>query len=269
MTGRYEHTVPYRVRFDECTPRGVLRTSTLLRYAQDVAWVHSENLGFDHRWYAERGLTWLVRGVDLVVGRDGAMGETLAVTTRVVGTRRVWARRRADVAGEDGRAVATILTDWVLIDAAGVPVRLPPEFEGRFAGEVERFLPTRVALPRGPATVAGQPFPVRAWDLDALDHVNNARYLDFVDEALAGARPELVERRPVRYRMEYIRGAGPGLELRSLAWPDGPGLAYRLESGDGEELLRAVVGPPDELDEPGGPDTPNAPDANLRPARTG
>jgi hypothetical protein len=37
----------YRVRFDEAGPDGNLRTSGVLRYAQDVAWRHSEVLGFD------------------------------------------------------------------------------------------------------------------------------------------------------------------------------------------------------------------------------
>ncbi len=39
-------TVPYRVRFDEAGPDGFLRTSVLLRYAQDVAWHHSASRGF-------------------------------------------------------------------------------------------------------------------------------------------------------------------------------------------------------------------------------
>ncbi len=38
-------TIPYRVRFDECGPDGLARSSALLRYAQDVAWVHSEQHG--------------------------------------------------------------------------------------------------------------------------------------------------------------------------------------------------------------------------------
>ena len=54
-------SAPYRVRFDEAGPDGLLRTSVLLRYAQDVAWHHSTSRGFDRAWYAERGLAWLVR----------------------------------------------------------------------------------------------------------------------------------------------------------------------------------------------------------------
>ena len=51
----------YRVRFDESVPTGTIRTSGLLRYAQDVAWMHSDALGFDRDWYQARSLTWLVR----------------------------------------------------------------------------------------------------------------------------------------------------------------------------------------------------------------
>jgi len=37
---------PYRVRFDEAAPDGRIRTSVLLRYAQDLAWYHSAYRGF-------------------------------------------------------------------------------------------------------------------------------------------------------------------------------------------------------------------------------
>ena len=33
-----------------------------LRFAQDLAWIHSESAGFGREWYADRQLTWLVRG---------------------------------------------------------------------------------------------------------------------------------------------------------------------------------------------------------------
>ena len=55
------------MRFDEAAPDGRLRTSGLLRYAQDLAWIHSASLGFDRGWYGERGLTWLVRAANVAV----------------------------------------------------------------------------------------------------------------------------------------------------------------------------------------------------------
>ena len=61
-------SAPYRVRFDEGGPDGLIRTSVLLRYTQDLAGYHSSSRGFGRSWYAERGITWLVRAAE-VVGR--------------------------------------------------------------------------------------------------------------------------------------------------------------------------------------------------------
>ena len=106
LTGQDARPVPgvdngylagYRVRFDEAGPDGWMRTSSLLRYAQDVAWRHSEHLGFDRAWYLARGLGWVVRGVELELHAPVPMGQTLRVSTAVVGHRRIWARRLGDV----------------------------------------------------------------------------------------------------------------------------------------------------------------------------
>ena len=99
-------SAPYRVRFDEAGPDGRLRTSALLRYAQDLAWVHSATLGFERSWYGEQGLTWMVRAAELAVVAPILVGETLSGTTRVVGVRRVWSRRRSEFVDGEDRPVA-------------------------------------------------------------------------------------------------------------------------------------------------------------------
>src|SRR5262245_37286056 len=95
-------SAPYRVRFDEAAPDGLLRTSVVLRYAQDLAWFHSSQRGFTRAWYAERGLTWLARAAEVTMLRPVLVGDELVGTTRVVGWRRVWARRRTDFVDTDG-----------------------------------------------------------------------------------------------------------------------------------------------------------------------
>ncbi|HEY6053168.1 MAG TPA: acyl-CoA thioesterase, partial [Gaiellaceae bacterium] len=86
-------SAPYRVRFDEAAPDGWLRTSVVLRYAQDLAWHHSASRGFGRAWYGERGLSWLVRAAEIAVLAPVEVGAEIEGTTQVVGWRRVWARR--------------------------------------------------------------------------------------------------------------------------------------------------------------------------------
>ena len=179
-------TVAYRVRFDECGPDGVARTSTLLRYAQDVAWIHSERMGFDRDWYLERGLAWVVRAAELRIMCPIALGATLDITTAVTGFRRVWARRRTEARLADGTLALWMHTDWVMIGERGLPGRVPPEFPAAFTVPPGTFEPGRVPLAPTPPGVAVTRASVRPQDLDPMGHVNNAAYLDYLEEAMIG-----------------------------------------------------------------------------------
>lgn len=244
--GGAELTVPYRVRFDECGPDAIVRTSALLRYAQDAAWIHSESLGFDRAWYDRRGINWVVRAAELSVELPIPLGTTLAVTTRVIGFRKVWARRRTEIRLPDGRLAMWGHTDWVTIDGDGRPTRVPSEFSVYFAAPERTFVPGRVSLPAAPATACHQPGVVRPQDLDPMGHVNNAAYLDYLEEALL-TNPDsapVVAALPRRLRIEYLASAASGDELTGTVWrlPDdevGGGWAWRLEAGRSRELSRA------------------------------
>ena len=142
----------YQVRFDEADARARLRPSGYLRYAGDMAWRHSEAAGFGREWYAERSLGWLVRNVALHITAAVTYGDTLTVTTEVIGWRHVWARRQAVMrrggAADDpdaGEVVAVVHTDWVLLSRDGRPARMPAEIAAWFATE-QTFERNRVLL---------------------------------------------------------------------------------------------------------------------------
>jgi acyl-CoA thioesterase FadM len=198
----------YRVRFDEAGPDGTMRVSSLLRYAQDIAWRHSERTGFDRAWYAERGLGWVVRGVALDLGVAVPMGHTLRLSTAVIGHRRIWARRLCECRLATGELAARVTTDWVLLDARGRIVRIPEAFGLAFENpELEEDI-LRVPKPTGPAA-SGLRIAVRGRDLDPLDHVNNAVYLDWLWEARDAAGAAWAAP-PRMLRIEYLASAARG-----------------------------------------------------------
>jgi acyl-ACP thioesterase len=240
MATASRHETTYRVRFDEAGPNGLLRASGLLRYAQDIAWMHSEALGFDRAWYRERDLAWLVRAAEVTVASGIPMGATSAVSTQVVGYRKVWARRRAEFQ-VDGILAASVVTDWVLVDGRGRLTRLPDVFAARFPGTALVDALLRVVLPAAPTGAAHRSFAVRPHELDPMDHVNNAVYLDWLEESILSATPHggaPVEAMPRIYRLEYAASAEPGSTVEAVTWHDGTGWAHRL-SAAGTELLRA------------------------------
>jgi len=243
------HEARYRVRFDEAGPDGLLRTSGLMRYAQDVAWQHSTALGFGRSWYLERGLTWVVRSAELEVLAPIPMGADVVAQTRVVGQRRVWARRRGEFHDEDGTLVAWVHTDWVMIDARGALTRIPDIFGETFRIPEATGQIGRVTLPGTPDAAARRSFAVRPHELDPMDHANNAVYLDWLEEATLAASPDggqgVIAALPRRYRLEYAAAADAGMELTDAAWREAGGAwSYRITATGGQELFRAALEPP-------------------------
>jgi acyl-ACP thioesterase len=231
---------PIRVRFEECQPGGEIRASAFLRYAQDAAWVHSDLAGFDRAWYLERRLTWVVRCLTLDILGPSLAGTSLTVTTEVLGMRRVLARRHGEIIDEAGELVAIVDTDWLLTGPGLVPVRIPLDFGGAFPAVPSTFDPARVPLPSTPPGAHLRTFHVRRSEVDPLAHVNNAAYVDYLEESLAEAGAiEALEARPRRYVLEYQQAAEPGAALRGSTWRDPDGWAYRLTDEAGADLLRA------------------------------
>jgi acyl-CoA thioesterase FadM len=234
------HTAGYRVRFDEATPRGLLRGSALMGYVQDVAWRHSEALGFARDWYREKGVAWLVHAVEARVLAPIADGETVAVTTRLTGYRKAMARRETEVAGPAGELRALVLIDWAMTNGRA-PVRIPVDFEHAPIDGPGPFAPIRVDLPASPPDATSLRFSPRLRELDPMNHANNSVYLDWLDETVAAAGADgdaATAALPRTYRLEYLRPAEPGAALLSTAWREGPGWAYRLADAEGADLLR-------------------------------
>ena len=253
MTGREPDacSAPFRVRFDEAGPDGQLRTSVLSRYAQDLAWYHSASRGFDRAWYRERGLAWLVRAAEIAVIAPVRVGDELVGTTRVVGWRRVWARRRTEFVDAAGTLVAWVHIDWVLLDARGAPTRIPGEFEPVFGAPAASFPLARVDLGEPSASAAHARFTVRPQELDPMDHVNNAVYADWLEEQILGAGGEAgatsIRAIPRLARLEYARAAEPGAAVECTTWrdlDDRDGWSCRFsDPATGSDLLRARLEP--------------------------
>ena len=243
---RIEHQ--YRVRFDEADADGWLRPSGLLRYAQDMAWRHSTEAGFDRGWYDERGMAWLVRNVKVSIVEPITYGDVLAISTEVIGWRHVWARRHSEVRrvgseddrGEDG-LMATVDTDWVLLTSEGKPAKVPPEIAHYFS-HGEQFKRDRIWLPEpaDPATTLAT--RVRPLDVDPMRHMNNAAYVDTIDDGIGRLPVGQRLADPDCYRIGYVLPALPGTPIEVSSWRvSETQVACRISTTDGTELTKALV----------------------------
>jgi acyl-CoA thioester hydrolase len=114
--------------------------------------------------------------------------DSVAVKTWVIDFRRFTSRRAYEFHNiANGTLVARGVTNWVFLDSAsGKPAVIPPELATVYLPEGQlQDLPPAERFPKAPPPPPGA-FSTRRkvrWrDIDRLKHVNNAIYLEYVEE---------------------------------------------------------------------------------------
>ncbi|MDR7419786.1 MAG: thioesterase [Armatimonadota bacterium] len=241
----------FHVRYDECGPDRAVRAAVHLRLFQEIAFAHSGAVGFPLAWYEEHRLFWVVRRLRLIVHARAQYGDALTYTTRIVGARRILARRVSTARRvRDETAVATGVTDWVFTHDGAAPARINQSLATAFPAMARPVAPRPLDEPEVPADVVSRALRVRAGDLDGMGHVNNPVYLDLLDDAVVRAGGHhVVAAHPRTYNLQFAAGARADDALRDRAWREGDRWHYRLEHADGRLVAhgRLVAGemPPD------------------------
>jgi acyl-ACP thioesterase len=192
------------VHLGDVLPTGEVRLDALAAYLQDIAGDDGGDAGID------RHLAWVVRKTTLAFVRRPVMTERLHLVTWASRTGGRWAERRTtiSVAGEAAVEAAAV---WVCVDVkTRRPAKLSPRFWEMYGEAVgERTVSSRLTHPDPPAEVAAQarPWPLRAADIDVLEHVNNA--------AVWAAVEDVLHRQGVAQRVAWAE-----LEYRSAIEPD-------------------------------------------------
>jgi acyl-CoA thioester hydrolase len=257
----------FRVRGYEMDATGRVHYSVFLQYVQQAAFEASADAGYDTRRYNALGTIWVIRRQIIVYLAPLTYADSVEVTTWVSDIHRVRSHREYELRRvSDKRLVALARADWVYIDTATqFPRRIPAATAEAFRANGKCCLDA--APPLEPAqALNGRTFlyahRVKSYELDNIRHVNNANYLNWLNQArldaLADAGFPLGEGAvqlqklglmpsPVRYEIEYFIPAvgGDQVEVRSRVEAAGATqLTWAHEIRRGEERLvaaRAVV----------------------------
>jgi acyl-CoA thioester hydrolase len=182
------HTRTFRIPFYECDANGHLNSTNYLRYMQETAFDASTAAGYDMKRYDQMQRYWLIRESQVEYLSPLRYNQHVAVTTWIADFRRVTSRRAYEFhLVETGELVARAYTDWVFLDTAtNRPTSIPKTLVDDFypEGSPAHFTPRR-PFPTPPSPPPGK-FAMRQrvnWkDIDAMHHVNNAVYMDYIIE---------------------------------------------------------------------------------------
>jgi acyl-ACP thioesterase len=241
-------TGEFPVRLYETDGCGSLAVGSLCDYLQEAAGHHAGVFGVSVSQLMERNLTWVLARLRVRIERLPSAGERLEVRTWPSGVERLFALRDFRVQGAGSGIVASALSAWLVIDTTTRrPVRIQSVFDPpdaampraldigveKLAERLPEKLPTDGDVDRETAIV------VRLSDLDANEHVNNARIAEWIVE---GAGPEAFRRSRISaLDIDFLAETrhGDTVASRATALP-GAGYSHVLSRPvDGREIARA------------------------------
>ena len=192
-----------------------LKMSTILDYLQEIAGDHCALLGTTRAELLEKGLFWAVIRHRVVITRLPRAGEDITLRTWPMPTTRTAYPRAVLALDAEGRELFRSVSLWVLMDMTSRAMVLPGKSGVTVNGTI------RGGEIDPPGAMAAKPRAntqrraVRFTDLDWNGHMNNCRYLDWVDD-LTGS--DFHEIHPVtEFSVCYFSEAKEG-ETLELNW---------------------------------------------------
>ncbi len=175
---------------------GRAKPAALLSFAQDIAGEHAAILGGGWAQLQEKKLFWAVTRHRMEIFCPPKTGETLRIKTWPMVTTRVAYPRCVEGYRKDGRLLFRIVSLWVLMDTEKRSLVLP----GRSGVEIRGCnFGTEGAAPHSILPGHYENNTCRAVsysDLDRNQHMNNTRYLEWINDLL-----------PLQFHKEYYPSA--------------------------------------------------------------
>lgn len=205
----------FQIRPTEVDRYGRLKPSAMLLYIQQTAGEHSDSYDLTYEALAQRGIFWAVIRHKIEVTRLPRENEKITLETWPMPTTRVAFPRSTMAYDQQGNVLFRSICLWILMDLNTRSMLLP----GKSGVDVAGFLrgdelPTPKSLLPLPLANSN-PRCVVFSDLDRNGHMNNARYLDWVQDLLPSDHHR---DHPIReLTMSYINEALEGQNL-DLTW---------------------------------------------------
>jgi acyl-CoA thioester hydrolase len=256
MTPRF--TRSFKVRHYELDAFGHVNGVNLVRYMQEAAIEASTDLGFSPDWYSQHGVGWVVRRLSVRYFAPARYGDEVTAATWLSGLRGVRSIREYDLTlGRDGQRVARGRAEWVYINfQSGEPTRIPDAWAEAFTlKDKPEDLGIRLHDPHpteDPRRYTSRR-RVEFHELDTVQHVNHAVYLQWIEEAFidavreSGHAPQQTLQdgwRAVQagHEIQYFAAAVQQENIEIVSWlseaaADGAMWTHEISNADSRKLL--------------------------------
>ena len=179
------HSVNFTVEAIHTDCFGRAKPSALVYFIQQAAGEHCALLGVDATFLEDKNLFWAVTRTKMEITRLPADGETVTVKTWPMPTSRVAYPRAAVGYDTEGRELFRAVSLWVLMDKTARTMVLPGKsgviVDGVLTGDEPEIPHAIGVLPMEQEAIRTVGYTL----LDQNGHMNNTRYLDWLDDLLS------------------------------------------------------------------------------------
>jgi len=222
---------------------GRLKNSTLLYFVQEVAGRHFADIAMDYDALAEKGMFWAIIRQKVQITRLPLRGETVKLETWPMPTTRSAYPRSVVAYDGQGNEVFRSISIWVLMDLKNRRMILPGKSGISVAGTLRGL---ELAMPASLTPMVlnnRRDRTVSFTDLDRNGHMNNTRYMDWIDDLLTSDFHRV--HTPREFTVCYLSEAREGQTL-NMTWDaleDGAVHidAHRVTEGHSERVFSAKV----------------------------
>lgn len=197
------YTFESRIRFSEVDHHETITLPGIINYFQDCSTFHSEDMGLGIDALKKKQKVWILSFWQVIVNRYPGMGEKVAVSTWSTGFQGLYGTRNFQMKDANQEVLAYANSIWVYMDMEkGRPAKPDPEEIAAYGVEPAldmEYASRKIRLPE--TAVEGPAFPVRKFQIDTNEHVNNCQYVEMALEALE----EEIQVREIR--VEYKKSA--------------------------------------------------------------
>lgn len=198
----------FKIRASEVNESGKATLPAICSLFQEVAGNHALKLKFDITDLHKHDLTWVLHRMDIKIDRYPDWRETITIKTWPAAGDALRAYRDYLILGEDGEEIGYCLSYWMMINLkTRRPVRMPREILKLKLADRDHVLNIKSERHMPFEDVEkSTTFTVRHSDLDMNQHVNNARYLEWIMESLPEDSQSEIERVDIIFVAESTFG---------------------------------------------------------------
>ncbi len=178
----------FEIGFRDVGKSNCLTNKGFIGYLEDIAGMHSNQVGYGLNDIATTGLTWVLLNWKVRIFKRPIYGETIIAKTWARRKEKFYTFRDYQIFDANNNVLAIATTKWVLINAKNMSIekitdeliaKYTPENINVFEGENEI---NRICEPKN--YTSSFLYTVQRKDIDINNHMHNLYYLDLAYETL-------------------------------------------------------------------------------------